>query len=255
MLRTAGQSQTVEPPAAIITVEPAQAPGISWEEPTPAERIASERMTASFSSAPHFYLAVEVVAEALLALQDRLAPVVQRKANVRLTVTDLLARIAGAALAEHPRANAFWDSGRIGIHARINVGIAVATEGGLVVPVLRDADRKPLAQIAAERSALVERARAGKLSPDDLTGGTFTLTNLGMYRVDSFQAILNPPQSAILAVGRIAERPVAAGGQLVVRRTAVLTLSCDHRVLDGAAGAVFLGRVAELIEEPYTLLA
>ena len=155
VLCTAGQSQTVKPPAAIITVEPAQAPGLSWEEPTPAERIASERMTASFSSTPHFYLAVEVVAEALLALQDRLASTVQRKANVRLKVTDLLARIAGAALAEHPRANAFWDSGRIGIHAHINVGIAVATEGGLVVPVLRDADRKPLAQIAAERSALV----------------------------------------------------------------------------------------------------
>ena len=116
-----------------------------------------------------------------------------------------------------------------------------APSAGLVVPVLHDVDRKPLAQIAAERTALVARARSGQLSPDDLAGGTFTLTNLGMYRVDSFHAILNPPQAAILAVGRIAERPVAINGQLAVRRTVVLTLSCDHRVLDGVLGAQFLG--------------
>jgi len=123
------------------------------------------------------------------------------------------------------------------------------------VPVLHDVDIKPLAHIAAERAGLVEKARVGRLTPDDLAGGTFTLTNLGMYRVDSFQAILNPPQSAILAVGRIAERPAAVNGQLAIRRTVVLTLSCDHRVLDGALGAEFLGRVAELIEEPFGLLA
>ena len=233
-----------------------------WETPTAAQRVAAERMTASFGSAPHFYLDVEVQADALLKLQDRLSPAVERKAAVRLTITDLLVRIAGAALAEHARANAFWADGRIGLHERVNVGIAVATGAstqpgantGLVVPVLRDVDRKPLAQIAAERAALVARARTGQLSPDDLAGGTFTLTNLGMYRVDSFHAILNPPQSAILAVGRIAERPVAIGGQPVVRRTVVLTLSCDHRVLDGVLGAIFLGRVAELIEDPYELL-
>ena len=199
----------------------------------------------------------------LLELRDRSAA---RRASAkppcRLTLTDLLVRIVGAALAEHPRANAFWADGRIGLHERVNVGIAVATgastplstNAGLVVPVLRDVDHKPMAQIAAERTALVARARSGQLSPDDLAGGTFTLTNLGMYRVDSFHAILNPPQAAILAVGRIAERPVAIGGQLAVRRTVVLTLSCDHRVLDGVLGARFLGRVAELIEDPYELL-
>jgi pyruvate dehydrogenase E2 component (dihydrolipoamide acetyltransferase) len=222
----------------------------------------ADRMKASFGNAPHFYLDVEVQADALLEMRDHLLPAVERKAGVRLTITDLLVRITGAALAEHPRANAFWTDGRIGLHERVNLGIAVATSDsaqpsthtGLVVPVLRDVDRKPLAQIAAERAALVTRARTGQLSPDDLAGGTFTLTNLGMYRVDSFHAILNPPQSAILAVGRIAERPVAIAGQLAVRRTVVLTLSCDHRVLDGVLGALFLGRVAELIEDPYELL-
>jgi pyruvate dehydrogenase E2 component (dihydrolipoamide acetyltransferase) len=112
-----------------------------------------------------------------------------------------------------------------------------------------------LAQIAAERSRLVEKARQGTLSPDDLQGATFTLTNLGMYRVDAFQAILNPPQSGILAVGRIAERPAAVAGQLCLRQTVVVTLSCDHRVLDGVLGAQFLGRVVELIEEPYEMMA
>jgi pyruvate dehydrogenase E2 component (dihydrolipoamide acetyltransferase) len=256
---------------ALRSIPPARVEEVRWENPTAAQRVAAERMTASFGNAPHFYLDVEVHADALLELRDRLLPAVERKAAVRLTLTDLLVRIVGDALAEHPRANAFWADGRIGLHERVNVGIAVATaastplstgastghntNAGLVVPVLHDVDRKPLAQIAAERSALVERARTGKLSPGDLTGGTFTLTNLGMYRVDSFQAILNPPQSAILAVGRIAERPVAIGGQLAVRRTVVLSLSCDHRVLDGVLGAQFLGRVAELIEEPYELLA
>jgi pyruvate dehydrogenase E2 component (dihydrolipoamide acetyltransferase) len=191
-----------------------------------------------------------------------LLPVVERKGGVRLTITDLLIRIVGAGLAEHPRANAYWEDGRIGLYGRVNVGIAVATGAstqsgantGLVVPVLRDVDRKSLAQIAAERAALVARARAGQISPDDLAGGTFTLTNLGMYRVDSFHAILNPPQSAILGVGRIAERPIVIGGQIAVRRTVLLALSCDHRVLDGVLGAHFLGRVAELIEEPHELL-
>ena len=135
------------------------------------------------------------------------------------------------------------------------MGVAVATDAGLVVPVLRQADRKPLAQIASERAQLVEKAHAGRLSLDDLSGGTFTLTNLGMFRVDAFQAILNPPQSAILAVGRIVERPAVVGGQLVARPMAVLSLSCDHRVLDGALAAQFLGCIVELIEEPYRLLA
>jgi pyruvate dehydrogenase E2 component (dihydrolipoamide acetyltransferase) len=228
---------------------------VIWETPTTVQRLTAERMVASFGGAPHFYLSAEVQAGALLDLRSRLLPLIERRTGVRLTVTDLLVKILGAALAEYPRANAFWQEGRIGLNRQVNVGIAVATDAGLVVPVLRQADRKSLSQIASGRAQLVEKARAGRLSVDELSGGTFTLTNLGMFRVDVFQAILNPPQSAILAVGRIVERPAVVDGQLVARPAAVLSLSCDHRVLDGALAAQFLGRVVELIEEPYRLLA
>jgi pyruvate dehydrogenase E2 component (dihydrolipoamide acetyltransferase) len=228
---------------------------VTWETPTTVQRLTAERMVASFGSAPHFYLSAEVYADALLDLRSRLLPLIEGRTGVRLTITDLLVKILGAALAEYPRANAFWEDGRIGLNRQINLGIAVATDAGLVVPVLRQADSKSLSQIASERAQLVERARTGTLSVDDLSGGTFTLTNLGMFRVDTFQAILNPPQSVILAVGRIVERPAVVDGQLVARAAAVLSLSCDHRVLDGALAAQFLGRVVELIEEPYGLLA
>jgi len=219
---------------------------------------AADRMTACFGTAPHFYLSAEARADAIMGLRERLLPIVERRTGVRLTVTDLLVMIVARALAEHPRANAFWDpagGGRIGLHRHIHLGVDVATDSGLVASVLRNADGMGLAQIASERSDLVEKARQGGLSPDDLEGSTFTLTDLGMYRVDVFQAILNPPQSAILAVGRIAERPVAIEGQVRVRPTMVVTLSCDHRVLDGVMGAQFLGRVVELIEEPTELMA
>jgi pyruvate dehydrogenase E2 component (dihydrolipoamide acetyltransferase) len=228
---------------------------VIWETPTAVQRLTAERMLTSFGSAPHFYLSVEVQAHALLDLRSRLLPLIERRTGARLTVTDLLVKILGVALAEYPRANAFWEEGRIGLQRQVNVGIAVATDAGLVVPVLRQADCKSLSQIASERAQLVEKARTGTLSVDDLSGGTFTLTNLGMFRVDTFQAILNPPQSAILAVGRIVERPAVVAGQLVARPAAMLSLSCDHRVLDGALAAQFLGRVVELIEEPYALLA
>jgi pyruvate dehydrogenase E2 component (dihydrolipoamide acetyltransferase) len=228
---------------------------VIWETPTMVQRLTAERMVASFGSAPHFYLSAEVHADALLDLRSRLLPLIEGRTGVRLTITDLLVKILGAALAEYPRANAFWEDGRIGLNRQVNVGIAVATGAGLVVPVLGHANSKSLSQIASERAQLVEKARSGTLSMDDLSGGTFTLTNLGMFRVDTFQAILNPPQSAILAVGRIVERPAVVDGQLVARAAAVLSLSCDHRVLDGALAAQFLGRVVELIEEPYGLLA
>jgi pyruvate dehydrogenase E2 component (dihydrolipoamide acetyltransferase) len=241
-----------------VVHRPWSAGDIAWETPTLVQRVAGCRMADSFSTAPHFYLSTEARADALLELRKRLVPAIEQRAGVRLTVTDLLVKIVAAALAEHPRANAFWDpaeGGRIGLHRGIHIGVAVATDTGLVVPILRNADAMGLAQIVTERNRLVERARDDKLLPGDLEGSTFTLTNLGMYRVDVFQAILNPPQSAILAVGRIVERPVAIDGQACVRPVMVVTLSCDHRVLDGVLGALFLGRVVELIEEPTELMA
>jgi pyruvate dehydrogenase E2 component (dihydrolipoamide acetyltransferase) len=255
VLRAARAATLPGPPLSPAPPLEGEGRDVTWEMPTTIQRVTAERMIASFGSAPHFYLSAEVQADALLDLRVRLLPSVESQVGVRLTITDLLVRILGTALAKYPRANVFWDEGRIGLHRQVNVGIAVGTDAGLVVPVLRQADRKPLAQIASERAQLVEKSHAGRLSLDDLSGGTFTLTNLDMFRVDTFQAILNPPQSAILAVGRIAERPAVVGGQLVARPMAVLSLSCDHRLLDGALAAQFLGCIVELIEEPYRLLA
>ena len=213
-------------------------------------RIMAERMTQSWTSAPHFYLVREVNVSRLAAWRAQAG----KQTAARITYTDLLVRLVAAALARHPAANVAWKDGTIVRHAEVNIGLAVALDDGLVVPVLHRADTLGLPEIAARREDLVARAQAGKLRPADIQGGGFTISNLGMYGVDAFSAIVNPPQAAILAVGRIAERVVALNGQPAVQPTMALTLSCDHRALDGARGAQFLGALAELIEEPLALL-
>jgi pyruvate dehydrogenase E2 component (dihydrolipoamide acetyltransferase) len=214
-------------------------------------RIMAERMTASWTSAPHFYLVREVNVSRLVTWRERAS----KQTGVRITYTDLLVRLVAATLAQHPRVNASWKDGTIVQHADINIGLAVAIDDGLVVPVLHHADTLSLAEIAARREDLVTRAQAGKLRPADIQGGGFTISNLGMYGVDAFNAIVNPPQAAILAVGRIADRVVAVGGQPAVQPIMVLTLSCDHRALDGARAAQFVGSLADVVEEPLTLLS
>jgi pyruvate dehydrogenase E2 component (dihydrolipoamide acetyltransferase) len=213
-------------------------------------RIMAERMTASWTSAPHFYLVREVNVSRLVTWRERAS----KQTGVRLTYTDLLVKVVAAALAQYPRVNVAWRNGAIAPGAEVNIGLAVAIEDGLLVPVLHKADTLTLPEIAARREDLVTRAQGGKLRPADIQGGTFTISNLGMYGVDAFNAIVNPPQAAILAVGRIADRVVALNGQAVVQPTMVLTLSCDHRALDGARGAQFIGALADLIEEPLALL-
>jgi pyruvate dehydrogenase E2 component (dihydrolipoamide acetyltransferase) len=224
---------------------PAQAPGVGtiW-------RIMAERMSASWTTAPHFYLVREVSVSRLVTWRERAGA----RTGARITYTDLLVRLVAAALVRHPRVNVAWRDGAIVSHPEVNVGLAVAIDEGLVVPVLHRADTLGLAEIAARREDLVARAQAGKLRPADIQGGGFTLSNLGMYGVDAFSAIVNPPQAAILAVGRIADRVVAVGGQPAVQPTLVLTLSCDHRSLDGARAAQFLTTLADLVEEPLALL-
>lgn len=228
--------------------EPAVTASRTW-------RVMAERMVASWTTAPHFYLVREVVASALVDMRARLVPAVQRRAGVRPTYTDLLIRLVAAALRNHPRLSASWVEGRLRERREINIGVATATEDALVAPVIRGADALSIGEIAARRRELVDRANAGKLSPADISEWTFTITNLGVYGVDAFNAIINPPQAAILAVGRIADRVVAVGGQPAVRPTMILTLSCDHRAVDGARAAVFLDELASLIEEPWGLLA
>jgi pyruvate dehydrogenase E2 component (dihydrolipoamide acetyltransferase) len=209
-------------------------------------RVMAERMTQSWTTVPHFYLVREVNASRLISWR--------KKAPTGVTYTDLLVKLVAAALVQHPRARVSWKDGTIVQHPEVNIGLAIAIEDGLVVPVIHRADTLSLTDIAARREELVPRAQSGKLRPADITGGVFTISNLGMYGVDAFNAIVNPPQAAILAVGRIADRVVPINGQPAVAPMMVLTLSCDHRALDGARGAQFLGTVAELVEEPLALL-
>jgi pyruvate dehydrogenase E2 component (dihydrolipoamide acetyltransferase) len=222
-----------------------EAPGVGtvW-------RIMAERMTASWTTAPHFYLVREVNVSRLVTWRERAS----QRTGARITYTDMLVRLVAAALSQHPGVNASWKDGAIARNADINIGLAVAIDDGLVVPVIHRSDTLSLAEIAARRQDLVTRAQAGKLRPADIHGGGFTISNLGMYGVDAFNAIVNPPQAAILAVGRIADRVVAVNGQPAVQPTMVLTLAGDHRALDGARGAQFLSTLADLIEEPLALL-
>ena len=213
-------------------------------------RIMAERMTASWTTAPHFYLVREVDVSRLASWLDQ----ARKQTGAHVTYTDLLVKLVAAALSRHPRVNASWRDGAIAQNTDVNIGLAVAIDDGLVVPVIHRADSLRLPEIAARRADVVSRAQAGKLRPADIQGGGFTISNLGMFGVDAFNAIVNPPQAAILAVGRIADRVVAHAGQPAVRPTMVLTLSCDHRALDGARAAQFLGTLADLVEEPLALL-
>lgn len=213
-------------------------------------RVMAERVSKAWTTIPHFYLIREVNANRLVAWRDG----AQKRADDKITYTDLLVKLVAVALRRHPRLNAAWQNETIVLNPDIHIGLAVAVDDGLIVPVIHDADQLGLSQLAARRIELVAKAQAGKLSLNDLSGGTFTITNLGMYGVDAFNAIVNPPQAAILAVGRIADRVVPLNGQPAVQPMMVLSLSCDHRVADGARGAQFLQTLADLVEEPMRLL-
>lgn len=214
-------------------------------------RIMAERTTQSWTSVPHFFLVRDVQASRLIAWREQ---TLKRASSEKVTYTDLLVKIVAMTLRQHPRINATWRDGSIHLNEEVHVGLAVAIEEGLVVPVIQRADELGLGEIASRRKELVTSAQNGKLRPQDLQGGTFTISNLGMYGVDGFNAIINAPQAAILAVGRIAERVVPVNGQAAIVPMMTLSLSCDHRVIDGARGAQFLSQLAELIEEPLGLL-
>ena len=214
-------------------------------------RVMAERTQRSWQEVPHFFLMREVDATRLDGWR---AAARTRPGAEKVTHTDLRVRLVAAALRDHPRVNATWRDGTIVSNPEINVGLAVAADDGLVVPVIAGADRLDLTEIAARRAELVAAARDRKLKPADVQGGTFTISNLGMFGVDAFMAIVNAPQAAILSVGRIAQRAVVVDGAVVARPTLVLGLSFDHRVVDGAAGARFLDTLASLVEEPAGLV-
>jgi pyruvate dehydrogenase E2 component (dihydrolipoamide acetyltransferase) len=213
-------------------------------------RLMAERTTQSWTTVPHFFVVREVDAGALNEARQKLVSQIERSRNVKLTHTDLLVALVAHVLQKHPRMNASWSRTAARDNAGINIGIAMAVDDGVVAPVIRTADKIELGEIAVQRRDLAERARSGKLRPTDLASGTFTISNLGMFGVDAFTAIIIPPQAAILAIGRIADRVVAVDGLPGVRPMMTLTLSSDHRVVDGARAAEFLRDLATAIGNP-----
>jgi len=213
-------------------------------------RLMAERTTQSWTTVPHFFLTREVDATALNEARERMLPAIERSHGVKVTHTDLLVSIAARTLGQHPRLNATWADGAIVPQHDVNVALAIGVENAVVTAVIPHADRAPLGDIAVRRRELAERAQAGRLQPADIAGATFTISNLGMFEVDAFTAIIVPPQAAILAVGAITERVVAVNGQPAVRPMMSMTLSCDHRVVDGVRAAEFMRDLANAIRSP-----
>jgi pyruvate dehydrogenase E2 component (dihydrolipoamide acetyltransferase) len=213
-------------------------------------RLMAERTMQSWTTVPHFFLVRDVEATKLVDVHKRLSAEAEEANGAKLSITDLLIALAARVLARHPRMNSSWTSSGIRANPNINISIAIAVNDGVVAPVIAKADSALLQNISAQRRDLAERARANRLRPADLADGTFTISNLGMYKVDAFTAIITPPQAAILAVGRIHDRVVAAEGKVAVRPMITMTLSTDHRVADGARAAEFLTELADAISDP-----
>ena len=213
-------------------------------------RIMAERTTQSWTSVPHFFLARDVDASKLNTTRERLIPAIEKSHGVKVTHTDLLVAAVSRALRQHPRMNGSWTNNTVALNADVNVALAMAVEFAVVTAVIRNSDKQPLGAIAKQRKELSERARANKLQPADITGATFTISNLGMFSVDAFTAIIVPPQAGILAVGAITDRVVAVDGMIGVRPMMTLTLSSDHRLVDGARAAQFLNDVVLALADP-----
>jgi pyruvate dehydrogenase E2 component (dihydrolipoyllysine-residue acetyltransferase) len=213
-------------------------------------RLMAERTTQSWTSVPHFFLARDVDASGLVDLSKKLSAEIEKTQRARLTITDFLIALVAKVLAKHPKMNSSWTGDGIRSNPEINISVAMAVKDGVVSTVIHKANTTQLGEISAQRRDLAERARAGRLRPADITGGTFTISNLGMYKVDAFSAIITPPQAAVLAVGSISDRVVSVDGRPGIRPMMTMTLSSDHRVVDGAKAAEFLSELAEAIREP-----
>jgi pyruvate dehydrogenase E2 component (dihydrolipoamide acetyltransferase) len=225
---------------------------VTVQELSKLQQVVARRMSESKATAPHFYLQAEIdmtrAVEARKAIKG-----VAKEGDVVPSFNDMVVKACAIALGEFPKANGAYRDGKFELYSRINVGVAVAAEGALVVPTVFDADKKGLRQIAAETRAVAGKVRDGSVTPPELSGGTFTVSNLGMFGVDNFSAVINSPQAAILAVGAIVEKPAVRNGEIVLADLMNVTLACDHRILYGAEGAEFLARVRTLLEEPFSL--
>jgi pyruvate dehydrogenase E2 component (dihydrolipoamide acetyltransferase) len=240
-------------PAAVETTATVKKSG-SIEVPSSLGRIMAERTTQSWTTVPHFFVTRDIDATALNQYRERVVGEIESTHKIRVSHTDLLVALVARVLLKHPRLNANWGADGIHLHDHVNMGVAIAVDDGVVAAVIHDAHTTTLAEISLQRRDVAERARAGRLRPADIADATFTISNLGMYQVDQFSAIITPPQAAILAVGGIADRVVAVAGKPAVRPMMTLTLSCDHRVADGARAALFLSELAEALREPASLL-
>jgi pyruvate dehydrogenase E2 component (dihydrolipoamide acetyltransferase) len=222
------------------------------EELTKLQQTVARRMAESKATAPHFYLTVEADMSRAVEARARIKAETP-EGEVVPSFNDMVVKATAIALREFPRANGAYRDGRLEVYSRINVGVAVAGQNALVVPTVFDADRKGLREIARQARELAAKVRDGTITPPELSGGTFTVSNLGMFGIDSFSAVINPPQAGILAIGAIAERPVVRDGEIASAQLMSMTLACDHRILYGADGAQFLGRIRALLEEPVSL--
>jgi len=217
-------------------------------------KIIADSMTYSKKVAPHIYLSLEVDMSKVIDLRERLIPLVQAQHDVKLSYNHILIKAAATALRLNPLINSSFTEEKIILKQHINIGLAVALKDGLIVPVIKDADKKGLAFIAKETEELVQKAKSKKLLPDEYQGGTFTITNLGMFDIESFCAIINQPETAILAVGKIIKKPVVIDEEITIKPMMNLTWSCDHRAIDGAVGAKFLQNLKQILEEPVNML-
>jgi len=217
---------------------------------SPMRKTIARRLAESKFTAPHFYLNMEVDMGRAVESRSRLNEV----SGVKISFNDLVVKAVAMSLPHHPAVNASWQGDSIRYNKHVHLGVAMAVEDGLLVPVVRFANQKSLSQIAQETASLADRARQKKLQPSDWEGNTFTISNLGMFGIESFTAIINPPDACILAVGAIRQEAVVRNGEIVVGHRMKLTLSCDHRVVDGATGAAFLQRLKNLLEEPLRML-
>jgi pyruvate dehydrogenase E2 component (dihydrolipoyllysine-residue acetyltransferase) len=224
------------------------------EVPTSLGRIMAERTTQSWTTVPHFFVTRDVDATALNHYREQIVDEIESTKKIRVTHTDLLVATVSRVLLKHPRLNASWRAEGIHLHDHVNMGVAIAVNDGVVAAVIHNAHTASLPEIGIQRRDVAERARAGKLRPADIADATFTISNLGMYGVDQFSAIITPPQAAILAVGGIADKVVALEGKPAVRPMMTLTVSCDHRVADGARAARFLSDLAQALSDPAKFL-
>jgi pyruvate dehydrogenase E2 component (dihydrolipoamide acetyltransferase) len=248
----AGPPEVATGPAA-ATPGPETAKGqVSFEDLSKLQSTISRRMAESKATAPHFYLEAEVDMSRLVEARAQIKAGA-KEGDVVPSFNDMVVKACALALREHPRANGAYRDGRFELYSRVNVGVAVAARDALVVPTVFDADQKNLRQIATDSRALAQRVRDGQITPPELSGATFTVSNLGMFGIDSFAAVINPPQAAILAVGAITERPVVRGDEIATAHLMRVNLACDHRILYGAPAAEFLARIRALLEEPLAL--